>query len=139
LEKAPQNNVHFAGGRARVKRSRVNAEDNGLVLSQESETRRCWRSTARGKHSCSCSERAAAAGEWLMMMSQSAELPSKQELASNFHLQSERNTKLTLEGAANYCFAWQAGPVATVSIPAKLNMSRASSQPATLRAEITPA
>jgi hypothetical protein len=138
LEKAPQNNVHFAGGRARVKRSRVNAEDSGLVLSHQSETRRRWRSTGRAKHSCSCSERAAAAAEWLMM-SQSAELPSKQELAPKFHLQSERNTKLTIEGAANYSFAWQAGPVATVSIPARLNMSRASSQPATLRAEIIPA
>jgi hypothetical protein len=80
----------------------------------------------------------AAAGEWLTM-SQSAELPSKQELPSKFQLQSERNTKLTPEGAANYSFAWQAGPAATVSIPARLNMSRASSQPATLRAEIIPA
>jgi hypothetical protein len=63
----------------------------------------------------------------------------KPELGSNFHLQSERNTKLTLKAAAKYCFDWQAGSVATVSIPARLNMSRASSQPATLRADIIPA
>jgi hypothetical protein len=71
--------------------------------------------------------------------SSAAGLPSGRNLNRKFHLQSGQNTRLTIKATAKYSLDRQAGPVRTVSIPARLNMSRASSQPATSHADFIPA